>query len=261
MALSNDKKFIVYMHTSPSGKKYVGITCQKPSHRYGKNGNAYTRPTKKGLITYFGKAILKYGWENFTHEVLFEGLTREEACIKEKELIAEYDLMNTDKGYNQTVGGDNHSVGEIGRKNLSEAHKGQKSWNKGVPMTDEAKRKSSISHKLNPTKHFLGKKFTEEHKAKLREAWVKRKEKGLGSWSEEQRSKYMGTMAKTPYRHSEEIRRIISEKNKGKIISEETKRKLSEKLKGRKLGEEHGKKVREGMRKAKECKTQGEINV
>lgn len=190
MALNKDKKYIVYMHTSPSNKKYIGITCQKPSHRYGKNGNAYTRPTKKGLITYFGKAILKYGWENFKHEILFEGLTLEEANNKEKELIAKYDLMNIEKGYNQAVGGDCHSIGEEGRKNLSIAHKGQKGWNKGIPMTKEAKRKSSISHKLNPTRHFLGKKFTEEHKAKLREAWVKRREKGLAGWSDEQKEKF-----------------------------------------------------------------------
>ena len=187
-----DKKFIVYMHTSPVGKRYVGITRQKPERRFGKDGNAYTRPTKKGLITYFGKAILKYGWENFTHEILFEGLAREEACNKEKELIAKYDLMDVHKGYNQTVGGDNHSVGEIGRKNLSEAHKGQKSWNKGTPMTEEAKRKASISHKLHPSRpHKNG--LSEEHKAKLKEAWIRRKEKGLGSWSDEQREKFKAT--------------------------------------------------------------------
>lgn len=260
MALNKDKKYIVYMHTSPSNKRYIGITCQKPEHRYGKNGNAYTRPTKKGLITYFGKAILKYGWENFKHEILFEGLTLEEANNKEKELIAKYDLMNVEKGYNQAVGGNCHSIGEEGRKNLSEAHKGQKSWNKGIPMTEEAKRKASISHKLHPSRpHRNG--LSEEHKAKLKEAWIRRKEKGLGGWSDKQREKFIETIRKSPYKHSEEIRKVISDKNKGRKMSEETKRKLSLKLKGRKLGEEHGKKVREGMRKAKERKTQGEINV
>ena len=28
-----DKCYSVYMHTSPSGKKYIGITCQEPEKR------------------------------------------------------------------------------------------------------------------------------------------------------------------------------------------------------------------------------------
>ena len=35
------KKFCVYRHTSPPGKYYVGITCQKPETRFGVNGENY----------------------------------------------------------------------------------------------------------------------------------------------------------------------------------------------------------------------------
>ncbi len=33
-------EYNVYSHTSPSGKKYIGITKQKPEHRWS-NGDGY----------------------------------------------------------------------------------------------------------------------------------------------------------------------------------------------------------------------------
>ena len=94
-----DKCFTVYMHTSPNGKRYIGITCQRPVRRWGGNGYGYIDNT------YFWRAIQKYGWDNFQHEILFEGLTKEEAEQKEIELIAFYDSTNPSKGYNITTGG------------------------------------------------------------------------------------------------------------------------------------------------------------
>lgn len=223
----------------------------------GENGSGYTRPTKKGNIPYFGKAILKYGWENISHEILHTGLSRKEANELEQFYILFLNLMNPLFGYNQAKGGNNHSMGEEGRKNLSKAHLGQKAWNKGIPMSENSKKKSSISHKKHPSKAWLGKKFSDKHKEALKEAWKKRKEKGLGGWSDEQREKYIETMKKSPYKHSEEVRKRISEKNKGKTITEETRRKLSLKIKGRVMGEEHGRKVREGMQRAKERRKNG----
>lgn len=39
--------FIVYKHTSPSGKCYVGITSQAPEYRWGNNGYKYLEVHKK----------------------------------------------------------------------------------------------------------------------------------------------------------------------------------------------------------------------
>lgn len=55
-------------------------------------------------------AINKYGWNNIEHVILFEGLTQEEACNKEIELIAEYKTnihrYGNKYGYNMTDGGE-----------------------------------------------------------------------------------------------------------------------------------------------------------
>lgn len=112
-----DKCYSVYMHTSPSGKKYIGITCQEPEKRW-KNGNGYKSQK------YFYKAISKYGWDNFKHEILFSGLTKEEAEQKEIGLIALYQSDNYLYGYNIE-----HGVSSVGRmsnttkKKLSDINK------------------------------------------------------------------------------------------------------------------------------------------
>lgn len=88
------------MHVNKiNNKKYIGITKNKPELRW-QNGNGYKRQV-------FNNAIKKYGWNNFEHIILFENLSEEEACIKEKEMIAYYQSDNKDYGYNVSHGGEN----------------------------------------------------------------------------------------------------------------------------------------------------------
>lgn len=88
--------FKVYVHTTPDGKRYVGITKQNVEKRWSK-GKGYKRQT-------FNKAIEKYGWENILHEIIAENLTEEDACVLEMNLIKEYNLTDKDYGYNVSVG-------------------------------------------------------------------------------------------------------------------------------------------------------------
>lgn len=88
----------VYMHTTPSGKRYIGITSIDPEKRWNGGISGY-----KGQV--FELAIKKYGWENIKHEVLFSGLSKEEASAKEKELIATYKTDKSSHGYNVSSGG------------------------------------------------------------------------------------------------------------------------------------------------------------
>ena len=74
-----NNKWCVYKHTSPSKGVYIRITKQNPVIRWS-NGSGYKRNP------YFYKAIQKYGWDNFKHEILFSNLTQEEAERYEKKL-------------------------------------------------------------------------------------------------------------------------------------------------------------------------------
>ena len=89
---TDNKNYTVYKHISPSGKIYIGITSQTVNHRW-RNGKGYK-------IGYFSRAIKKYGWDNFIHEVMFENLTKTESEQKESELINYYSSATRDKGYN-----------------------------------------------------------------------------------------------------------------------------------------------------------------
>ena len=93
-----DRNYYVYKHTSPSGKVYIGITQQEPKKRW-LGGLGYQKQE------HFWNAIQKYGWDNFKHEILFSGLSKNEAEDKEKYLIKRYNSCNRENGYNQDLGG------------------------------------------------------------------------------------------------------------------------------------------------------------
>ena len=142
----NDRKYVVYKHTSPSGKVYIGITGRKPEERW-KDGRGYVRHTR------FGGAIKKYGWENFTHEILDENLSEEEAKAREVEFIKLYNSADRRFGYNATLGGDG-CVGcdpsEETRRKMSERHYDAHGANNpmfGRNHTPEARRKMSETKK------------------------------------------------------------------------------------------------------------------
>lgn len=94
-----EHNYSVYIHTSPNNKRYIGIS-KHPKDRWD-YGHGYKQNT------YFWNAIKKYGWNNFKHEIVFVGLTENEAKHKEIMLIKKYKSNNRQYGYNHTIGGDN----------------------------------------------------------------------------------------------------------------------------------------------------------
>ena len=100
-----NKKYIVYMHIFPNGKKYIGMTDKKPSYRWENGLSGYVEKKQKAMYN----AIKEYGWENVKHIILYEDLNYEEALEKEIQLIKKYKTnchRYGDKyGYNMTDGG------------------------------------------------------------------------------------------------------------------------------------------------------------
>lgn len=93
------KEYTVYEHVFPNGKKYIGITSTEPQNRWMKDGIGYKNQGK------IWNAIQHYGWNNVEHNVIVDGLTKEQATELEKYLIAELDTI--DNGYNTSIGGEN----------------------------------------------------------------------------------------------------------------------------------------------------------
>ena len=144
----SNRKFCVYRHTSPSGKYYIGITCQKVENRWGKNGIKYYNKNKRGQYVHslFIRAIKKYGWNNLKHEVLYDGLGEKQAKLIEISLIRESKRLNL--SYNITAGGD----GLIGVSHESWLkNKKMPEWIKeklrGKVRTEECKRALSLINK------------------------------------------------------------------------------------------------------------------
>ena len=181
-----ENNYTVYMHISPSNKRYIGITKVKVEERWRKNGEGYKTQV-------FYRAIEKYGWDNFQHIIITKGLTKEEAEWLEIELIKIWDTTNRDKGYNVVEGGD-----------AFDGLKGELNPNYGRTHSEETKRKISESRagkyygEDNP---FYGKTHTEETRKILSESRI-------------------GTTL------SEETKKKISESLKGNTHSEEEKEKI-----------------------------------
>lgn len=155
--------YFVYKHTFPNGKIYIGITNQKPEKRWGK-GNGYRRQP------YIYNAIKKYGWLNIKHEILYSGLSKEEAENKETELIAKYKSNQNAFGYNIANGG--NSTGTVSEKtkekisnSLNGRPKEKPPW-KGKHHSAETKMKLSNLRKgsKNP---MYGKHVSDDTKAKM----------------------------------------------------------------------------------------------
>ena len=152
--------YTVYQHKNKiNGKIYIGITSKDPEKRWGHNGCNYKSSP------HFYSAIQKYGWNNFEHNILFTKLTKEQACLKEQELIKYFNSMDRRFGYNSTSGGETFVMNEEIRQKISKAMMGNKNG-LGHACSEEKKRKISEAQK--------GRQFTEEHRRKLSEAAKRR---------------------------------------------------------------------------------------
>lgn len=165
------KTYCVYKHTSPCGKSYIGITSQRPSNRF-RNGDGYKHNK------YFYRAIQKYGWGNFTHQILINGLSESDALIEEERLIRELGTCNSDLGFNlMTAGGSagTHSqetkekirVAATGRR-ASEETRAKMSLSKNGHELSEISRNKLRQKRIGEKNPFWGRKHTEESKQKIK---------------------------------------------------------------------------------------------
>lgn len=187
--MENLTNWCVYMHENRvNGKKYIGLTSQKPTNRW-RNGAGYDKQPR------FFAAIQKYGWDAFRHEILYTGLTQEEAERLEIDLIEKYETLNEEKGYNLSPGG-------VVFMPTAETRAKQSAARMGWTPSEETRQKMSEAKR--------GKVFSEEHRARLSEAQIGRVSPNKGK-----------TL-------SPEWREKMSQSHRGVPKSEDHRRKLSE---------------------------------
>ena len=178
--IKQNNNFIVYIHIRPDINEpfYVGKGIPKrDKSKYGRNQYWHNIVNKNNGI--------------FESKILFEGLSEEEALLKERE--TELELRN--KGYILA--------------NIAEC--GVKAGTTGMKHSEESKRKISEGLKghVSPNK---GKKMSKES-------------------SEKKSKSMLGKKIRLGIKDSDETRKKKSEAFKGRIYSEESKQKKNEKLK------------------------------
>ena len=111
--MSESNNWKVYAHFNKlNNKAYIGITKRNPKYRF-RNGKGYY------ANKHFTSAIEKYGWDGFTHEILADHLTLEQASEIERAVIGVLNTTDRAYGYNIRSGGiDGDGMSEEGRASL-----------------------------------------------------------------------------------------------------------------------------------------------
>lgn len=189
--------FLIYMHTSPSNKSYIGYTSHSMEERFA----GHILESSRNSQTRFHKALRKYGKDKFESKILqCEIETVEEAKELEKYFIKKYNTFGRDSnGYNMTPGGEGVQLF------------GDDNGMFGIGHSEETKQKLSEYWKGKRTKeenpwHSSNKTKEELHERAMKVA-ESRKENGTYS------AEFNGM---TGNNHSKESKRKMSETKKNK---------------------------------------------
>ena len=163
-------------------KSYIGQTyLESVEQRWGNNGKGYTYDSKKEdkkADHKFARAINKYGWDSFNHEIIgiVEAKTLEQLKLDldewEKYYIEKYD--SCDNGYNSDYGGTNGKVdSEETKLKKSQSHMGEKNAMYGVRFYGENNHNYGNGWKISGEKHYLyGQHLSEETKHKMSQSRI-----------------------------------------------------------------------------------------
>lgn len=230
----NSREYIVYKHEcglcQSTNGIYIGITCREPEKRW-QNGYGYLAKNEDNSYKQpaIANAILTYGWENFTHEILFEGLTALEAKQKEKEMIAQYDSYK--HGLNCTRGGNGNAKFASEEEWL--AHKQQ--WLTNYRETNATKMSEyQKRYKIENNEHIvkLNYQYRQAHKKETAEYkkqyYLKNKER-INKNVREYRKSNKETIAEQNRKYHAEHKEKLNKKSK--LYREQHKIELAEKSK------------------------------
>lgn len=199
------QSYCIYSHVSPSGKVYIGQS-NNYKRRWGYNGEHYLnkKPNGEYIQRLFARAILKYGWNNFEHNIILEDITKAEADYAEKYLIKWNKLHGI--SYNCTDGGEGTSgvhqaISEERRKAISEFMKANHPM-KGKHHTPEALEKIIAANRnrtyTKEQKEAMAERCRKLHEISITEATRKKlsdyrkshPETWVGGWNKKEVHQY-----------------------------------------------------------------------
>jgi len=151
---------IYKIRNKSNNKEYVGQTTQDIRRRFSQH------MTTTSCCRILKEAIKEFGKENFEIELLDTAETKEEARIKEGNLIEEYETIYP-SGYNLLSSGSCSRHSQITKDKMSETRKGKHPhWATEASRSPEARAKRAESHR--------GQKTSAETIAKMKETQGKR---------------------------------------------------------------------------------------
>ncbi len=195
----------IYKYTNTiNGKVYIGKTYRIKARQ------VEHKSKSTSCDTYFHKALNKYGYDNFTFEIIAQTDNDDSLNFLEKLYIRKYKSSQHEFGYNLTGGGE----GTL-----------------GFHHTEETRQKMSKSRK--------GAKRSDETKQKMRDSWKLREPRDMSSSANPNWKGGVKKIKKEPVpreivnQHISEAKKGSIPWNKGKKWSDETRKKLSEAAKNR----------------------------
>lgn len=251
MTKSSDVCKIYKITNNETGKFYIGQTWFEVEYRFMQHIN-----DKKISCPKLFYSMNFHGRDKFSVECLVA--TRCQGCVDylEDYFINFFDTLKN--GYNSKTGGRAGKHSEESKRKISIGNKGKRL---GIPMSEAARKKLSLSRRGRPSP-MRGKKLSEETKKKIGElAKVRHKGSGnpmFGKKHSEATRALIGANSSirnvgegnpmfgktgelSPLfgrHHSEEVKLKIGKGNKGKIINYDTRKKIAKALTGKKLSME-----------------------
>jgi group I intron endonuclease len=159
---------VIYRHTYIwDGRSYIGQSIHGEEVRT--KGHLRSKDS-----TYFHRAIRKYGWDNFTTEILHENIDPVYLDDWEMYYIALYETLGT-KGFNMTAGGRGirgYRHTETHKNQLSVRMAGANNPFFGRKHSEETLQRITATRMGEKNPNF-GKPHSEEHKKKIAESHLK----------------------------------------------------------------------------------------
>mgnify|MGYP001365165081 CR=1 FL=1 len=165
------KIYTIYKATNNlNGMSYIGFDSAWPRRK-----KVHFNRMNKDKKEFFHNALNKYGFDNFSWEILYQSLDRDYTLkTMEEHFIREYDTFwKNGKGYNLTYGGQGVLgviISEETRKKLSDAAKNRELTEKRI---ETLRKNAQIRHEIGHSEETK-KKISESHKKVIHtEEWCK----------------------------------------------------------------------------------------